>query len=156
MCPEAYKQRAKFLLNIFCHNKLRSGTMQVSAVCNIALVITKSMDHSPSFVTKKQCANSEYSRGTACFRWVPLAPIDRRVVEREGIKGLQVALMGAVRLEPSLCRRPLMTSAAHSAVDWSTTVAAEKGYLLQEFHINISFCNDPFILRGVVACRLGL
>ena len=98
--------REKIILNNFSYKVLRSGAKQVDSEGNIAYIITKLMSHAPSLVTEIQCSNSDCSRGLPFRRPVPLAPVDGGILEREGIQGLQAALVEGVQLQPSMCLKP--------------------------------------------------
>ena len=170
---DAYRQRAEILLNIFDHKVLHSGAKQVNSVCNIAHIITRLMNHAPSLVTETQCSNSDCRRGLPVRRPVPLVPVDGGIIEREGIQGLQAALVEGVELQPSICLRPLNTEAAKPSMEvdpsmpaplcigmvdhgYSTgaalwvEIAAECTYRLQDFPMDITIGNEQFLLRGVV------
>ena len=172
---DAYRQRAKILLNIFSYKVLKSGAKQVDSECNTAHIITRLMNHAPSLVTEIQCSNSDCIRGLSFRRPVPLAPVAGGILEREGIQGLQAALVEGVELQPSMCLRPLKKTKATEpsmAVDpsmlespcngevnhsYSTgaalwvEIAAECTYRLQDFPMHITIGNEQFLLRGIVA-----
>ena len=133
------------------------------------------MNHAPSLVTEIQCSNSDCIRGLSFRRPVPLAPVDGGILEREGIQGLQAALVEGVELQPSMCLRPLKKTKATEpsmAVDpsmlespcngevnhsYSTgaalwvEIAAECTYRLQDFPMHITIGNEQFLLRGIAA-----
>ena len=172
---DAFRQRAELLLNIFSSSELRSGARQVNATCNIAYIVTSLMRHTPSLVTETQCSNPHCHRSSTHRREVPLIPVEVSILEREGIKGLQAALLKGVQLQPSMCLRPLVTPetsdnlitadpstfpqlctglVSHSYTTGAALfieTAEETSYPLEEFPMNITFANEQFILRGIVA-----
>ena len=106
---DAYKQRAKILVEAFSCEPLVSGVNEVNAACNVANIITSTMKEAPSVVIQALCSSPYCSYSLKQTRDVPLVQVHVHTLHTEGMRALQASVEGGLNLPPSKCFRPLQS-----------------------------------------------
>ena len=106
---DAYKQRAKILVEAFSCEPLVSGVNEVNAACNVANIITSTMKEAPSVVLQALCSSPYCSYSLKQTRDVPLVQVHVHTLHTEGMRALQASVEGGLNLPPSKCFRPLQS-----------------------------------------------